>query len=469
MYVISSRTIDAPADLSRCRLGDARLDRRLVAISGALQDRPSESFPKAMADDAATEGFYRFLANKRVTWTRVFDAHAAATRERCVQAGVVLALHDTTLCQFGGEEVRKGACRTAKEKSGFWAHTCLAVSADGTRSPLGVLGMLPVVRLAGEEAKHSPGIVYEVESQRWTDLVGTVDDEMPDEVDIIHVMDSEGDFYDLFEFMVQQDDDFVVRMCQDRRVLTWTGIDRLFATLGTAELRLTRTARLSKRKKQPGKSASKRHARRDERVAALEVRTLSTNLLRPADSKAFLAGLHLNIVHVVEPDPPEGMEPVSWILVTRLPVDSVAQVEAIVDAYRARWLIEEWFKSLKTGCAYESRQLEGLDALLTAFALLAPVATRLLSLRWMARNEPTRPATDVLSDTEIACLRMLEQQKRRKLPGRPSVAHVMLAIARLGGFLKQNKTPGWQVLGRGWEDFQKMHSVYALMLGGQEM
>jgi hypothetical protein len=76
---MSPYAIDAPPDLARCELGDARLDKWLQAISRSIQDRPSESFPKAMADDAASEGFYRFLSNERVRWTSVLDAHAEAS------------------------------------------------------------------------------------------------------------------------------------------------------------------------------------------------------------------------------------------------------------------------------------------------------------------------------------------------------------------------------------------------------
>lgn len=94
------------------------------------------------------------------------------------------------------------------------------------------------------------------------------------------------------------------------------------------------------------------------------------------------------------------------------------------------------------------------------------MATRLLSLRWFGRNEPGRPATDVLTDTELSLLRRIEKKKRRTLPPEPTVADVMLAIARLGGFLTRNKIPGWLVLGRGFEDFRKMYEVYELMLGG---
>jgi hypothetical protein len=461
--VNNSAPIDATTDLQRCCLGDARLERRLLSICSALQERPSESFPKALANEAATEGLYRFVANENVSWRPILDAHIDATHERCIEAGVILAVHDTTLCQFGGVEIRDGAFRTAKAKSGFLAHTCLAVSADGSRNPLGLLGMIPVVRLPGRKADRSPGTVYELESERWIDLVAIVEDEVPSQADVIHIMDSEGDAYDLLEFMVQQEADFIVRLCHDRRILTEKGDRRLSDALETAVTRLKRTVRLTRRKAAKGKKPGTRHQERDERICTLEVRVTSANLLQPDGSDAFLAGLHLNVVYVVEPDPPEGIEPVCWKLATTLPVGSKAEIEAVIDGYRSRWLIEEWFKSLKTGCSYEERQVESLDGLLTVFAMLAPIATRLLALRWFARNEPDRPATDVLSDEEIRCLRLLEKQKRRTLPKSPTVADVMLAIARLGGFLTRNGTPGWQILGRGFEDFQKMFSVYELM------
>ena len=430
--MLQAGLIDAPSDLSRVHLGDFRLNRRAQSISRALQGRPSESCPRAFSNEAAVEAFYRFMANDRVRWESIIGAHASATHDRALESGRILALHDSSLFQFGGDAVRAGAFRTAKGKSGFLGHTCIAVSADGARQPLGLLGMIPVVRLKGDAAEASPGAVYGCESDRWIDLVGDVEESVPDAVDIVHVMDSEGDAYDLLEYMVQLEADFVVRLCHDRRVVTSDGRQKLSAALPKATTRLTREVPLSARK---GTKTTGRHASRDERTASLKVRVLKAGLLRPAASDAQLAGLAVHIVHVVEPDPPQGEEPVSWQLATRLPVETEEDVAAVVDAYRARWLIEEWFKSLKTGCAYQQRQLESLDALLVAFALLAPVATRLLAVRWLGRNDPDRPARDVLGADEIACLRVLEKQKRRRLPKNPTVGEVLLAIARLGGFL----------------------------------
>lgn len=66
--------------------------------------------------------------------------------------------------------------------------------------------------------------------------------------------------------------------------------------------------------------------------------------------------------------------------------------ERVVDIYRMRWLIEEYFKALKTGCAIEKRQLESKHALVNALAVLIPIAWRLLRLRALARENASAPA-----------------------------------------------------------------------------
>ena len=454
--------LDAPADLARRSFGDVRLDRRVQTVSAALQAHPSCSFPKTFEDDAALEGFYRLLANKRVSYRPLLDAHFEASRERCVAAESVLALHDSSLFQFGGDP-REGAFRTAKDKSGFLGHVCLAVTADGSRLPLGLLGMIPVVRFDDpEERAASSGTVYEVESERWIDLVAVVEDELDKSVHCVHVMDSEGDFYELLNYFVEHDCAFVVRLCHNRRIVSDDAPERLRTALRRAPVRLRRAVRLSPRKGETGQNASGRHAARDERVTTLEVSAVTASILQTRPDVGTREHLSLNIVHVTEANPPDGEEPVSWMLATSEPIETDEQIAAIVDAYRARWMIEEWFKALKTGCAYQERQIETLDGLLIVFGLLAPVATRLLALRWFGRNEPTRPATDVVAPEELELLRLLAAERRRALPLRPTVADVMIAVARLGGFITQNKVPGWQVLGRGWEQLQTMLRVYRL-------
>ena len=297
--------------------------------------------------------------------------------------------------------------------------------------------------------------------------MGDVHESVPAGVGVVHVMDSEGDAYDLLEYMAFIEADFVVRLRHDRRVVTEVGSGRLSEPLPKAALRLIRSVPLSMRR---GRTKTGRHAARDERLAHLEVRVLDVELVRPAASHAQRAQLALHVVHVVEPAPPAGEEPVAWTLATTLPVDTAAAAEAVVDAYRARWLIEEWFKSLETGCAYQTRRIESLDALLIAFGMMAPIATRLLAIRWAGRNQPERPAAEILDQDELDCLRIMECKRGRALPKNPATGQAMLAIARLGGFLTQNRVPGWQVLGRGFEKLSvKVEFLRAMRDGPEEM
>src|SRR5262249_34052422 len=140
-----------------------------------------------------------------------------------------------------------------------------------------------------------------------------------------------------------------------------------------------------------------------------------------------------HLVRVSEIDPPPDVEPVEWILFTNLPIDTPEAIADVVDHYRARWLIEEYFKALKTGCSLEERQLESLHALLNALALFVPIAWQMLALRAADRVNPDAPATSILSPRQVCILHAL---KHLKLPSAPTVRQALLAVARMGGHLK---------------------------------
>ena len=124
------------------------------------------------------------------------------------------------------------------------------------------------------------------------------------------------------------------------------------------------------------------------------------------------------------------------------------QALAVVDGYRARWVIEEYFKALKVGCAIEKRQLESYDALCNALAIFTPIAWKLLELRTVARTEPNAPATTVLTPVQLDVLRACGH---RKISAIPSLREALLSVASLGGHIRNNGEPGWQVIGRGFE------------------
>lgn len=433
------------------RLGDARLDRRLVRIAEAVYANPSRSLPYAMGSEGELEGAYRFFGNERVSWSEILKPHIDRTWKRAGDQARILCIEDTTEFGFKGETPKKGLSRLGKIKQGFFGHIALAVSADGERRPLGVLGMLPFVRKNTVEVPDDgddDDYAFAVESDRWVKLVELVEDKRPEGVQVVHVMDREGDQYPLFARLVELNTDFVIRLTHDRR-LAGNEPQYVSDVLQEAPIVLTRTVKLSRRRGGRPPHSERKHPPRDERSAVLEVRAARVVLRKPWSRQSGLPReLALNVVHVTEPDPPENAEPMTWTLITTLPIDAPEQVAEVVDVYRARWLIEEFFKAVKTGCAYRKRQLESLGALLAALAVTIPIAWRLLALRWAARHQPDVPASTIFSKLELAVLRRADP-KKRGLPGNPTVRAALLSVARLGGHKRSNGEPGWQILGRG--------------------
>src|SRR4029079_15446461 len=146
----------------------------------------------------------------------------------------------------------------------------------------------------------------------------------------------------------------------------------------------------------------KAHPPRKARIARLQFAATRVVIPRPHYlHEPVPATLELHLVRVVEVESPEGESPVEWLLYTTLPTDTKEQVADVVDKYRARWTIEEFNAALKTGCAYEEREFESGDALLTMLAMSLPIACELLWLRSRARTDPSLPATDVLTPPQI--------------------------------------------------------------------
>jgi hypothetical protein len=218
--------------------------------------------------------------------------------------------------------------------------------------------------------------------------------------------------------------------------------------LATREIAISARRKASKRAGPPG-----RRGERAARQASLEIRAAQVEVQRPATAGGLgAASLQMNLVEVSEVGAPADCEPIGWWLWTTESIDTAEHVLAIVDAYRARWVIEEYFKALKTGCALEKRQLESEHALHNAMAVFVPVAWRLLVLRNLAKTTPSAPASIALTALQLRGLRgFLRLRLKRELPEQPTVRQAMLAVAKMGGHIANNGDPGWIVLGRGFD------------------
>lgn len=436
------------SEFEACVFADKRLGKRAVRILKGLSTNPALSFPEAFADPSQLEAVYRFMGNERVELDDVIGGHIANTLKRASAKKRCLALHDTTDFSFEGEREELGAVDRAQQ--GFYAHVCLCVSSEGLREPLGLLAIDPWTR---EEKKKTRSTKKrksepELESHRWLEQSLKVEELVSSSTELIHVEDREADIYESLEMRIAHDMHFIVRAASTKVVLTDDGNRNILEYARTLPVVTTREIQLSARKAKHNTLRPKaQHPPRKQRDSRIEIRAGKMRLRKPLHS-GTLPELMLNAVHVLEMDAPAGEKPVEWLLLTTEPIASQADVEAVIDNYRARWLIEEFFKALKTGCKYEERQLESLHSLLNALGMLSVLAWRLLQLRFIERTAGDTPATRFASAAEIA---ILEHQAR--MPANATAREFMLRLARFGGHLPQNGAPGILIL---WRALRKL-------------
>jgi hypothetical protein len=450
------KPIEPLAEMDDVRLGDRRLEERARSLMYLLEQAPGQSLPQATQTPAALEGAYRFLRNERVTLAKLLAPHMAATAARArASTSTVVVAHDTTEFRFEGDSERRGLGEVGQRGQGFFGHVALAITEE--RQALGVLGLSVVVR-PKHRATHRERTDYHHrsaghEGTRWRALIEEVQARAGDALPI-HVMDREADEFEMLADMVEMGCRFVVRMSASRRrrITRVDGVDagRQLVPDAANALRgvITRDVVLSGR---GGKRTSGPHRPRDRRSARLQFAAGAVEVLSPRNKRGGRTTLTLSLVLVRETDPPDGEDPVEWLLYSNEPIVTPADVLAIVDAYRARWVIEEYFKALKTGCAVEKRQLESLRALVNCLGMFVPIAAKMLALRSCARLTPNAPASSVLSPVELRALRIVA---RTPVPAHPTAHDALYAIAALGGHLRNNGHPGWLVLARGFDTLQ---------------
>ena len=466
-------------------LGDPRRTQRLQCIGEQIAQDPQASFVEIFDDSADREGFYRFVRNEHVDFQALLSAHVERTVQRAHGHGQVLVLHDTTEFRFPLHDAprRDHLHRFSKTDQGFRAHVSLVSSADGLRAPLGVLGLRGFVPPSADEEVRTYwseqfGELVNL-NDRWFDAVEAAERRISGRAQPIHVADREADFFSLLALMDEHGYDYVVRAKHNRGAKAGDTefVETLDAALAGAEFVAERTVDLSARSAGARPPDSRRkHPPRARRPAHLHFRFIEVELQPPPKPQTSTAAnqplsyrpMRSRAIEVVERDPAQGVDPVRWVLLTSQPVEDVEQMLRVVDQYRSRWLIEEFFKALKTGCAYLKRQMGSASTLLTTLAILSPIAWRLLLLRHLARQTPDAPAALVVSKLELEVLRA-RTKKKHPLPRHPSAAEVCAAIGRLGGHIKQNGPPGWLVLGRGFQKLLTLTEGYKLMLESADL
>jgi len=477
----SSEETWAQAEFGNAELGDARRTWRLVQLAETLGSNPSGSLPEATGDWATLKASYRFFDNDHIAESAILQSHVLSTYSRVRQSPLVLAVQDTSLLDFTSHPATTGMGPLASAyQHGLLMHSTLAITPEGV--PLGILGQKVWARdtkICSEQGeykrgKHKGKPIEDKESIKWIDgmdVTIAAREACPDTW-VVGVGDREADVYDLFIYKRPDGVDILVRASWDRAVDEEEKY--LWKAIATAPVAATITVKVPRRKGLPARKGQAARPEQPPREATLKVSYKLLKLRPPRARKSeHLPCVSVYVVWAVEATSPTevamfkeaGIEPVEWMLLTTVAVNSAEDALERLRWYTCRWGIEVWHKVLKSGCRIEAKQLETAQRLKRCLTLYSVIAWRIFFGVMLARVTPDVPCTVLLEEDEWRAL-YCKIHRRADPPAVPPTLKTALRwLASLGGFLgrKSDGDPGVTVLWKGFQHLVDLTSMYKIM------
>jgi hypothetical protein len=395
--------------------------------------------------------YWRFLANPRVTVEKIIEGWSEQTRV-AVDGRHVLAIQDTSDIKFATTKTsRRGLGKVGKGNVfGVLLHAMMAIDAE-TGACLGLAGGKIWTRKGDVKIPHAKRSLAQKESNRWLSTAGQAKDVLAQARLITVIDDREGDFYAHWARTPAANVHHLSRVMHDHALVNG-------ATLREAVKRVSFSAKAVI-------DVPKRMDRR-ARQAHLSLRFGAVILKRPTHTgeRNLPENVALNFVEVVEMHPPKGTKPIHWLLLTTHEVRSVADAFQIVAWYKLRWIIEQFFRSMKThGLRIEDSQLESADRLMKMIAIAAKAAAIVIQLVQARNGGEELPASFAFSAEEIEALEALNKnlQGKTELQKNPHRTKTLVwaawVIARLGGWTgyASHRPPGPITFHNGLDYFHK--------------
>lgn len=419
-------------ELKGIDLGDQRLNKRSWQVIEALAANPQASINAACQGWTDTLGAYRFFDNQAVTPEQILQPHLEATQRRMREHPVVLVVQDTTELDYTAHPPKDARCLNRERRLGLYDHVHLALTPD--KLCLGVVGVEFFDRAAeslGKASERQTLPLEQKESFRWLKgyrLACELQAACPG-TQVVSIADREADIYDIYVDAQQETGPragYIIRARLDRSTLERNpaagrmAFHKVREEVGRTMQRTSRTIDLCQT---PQRAARQAH---------LEIRALTVQV-KPPHARGRLPSVTHNVVLAEEVDGPGDGTDVSWMLLTTLPIETVDEILRVIEDYVARWTVEVFFRTLKTGCRVEDIQLETNRRLKNCLALYHIIAWRVLYLTYLNRTSPTISCTTVFEDCEWKSVWMVVQKAPLpKVP--PSLSEFMRLLTELGGY-----------------------------------
>lgn len=448
----------AQLEFENVDLGDKRLQKRLIKIAQDFTKQPNASIPKSSGNWADTKASHRFFSNYRVSDKAMLSSHLKATIDRISEQKVVLAVQDTTSLNYTSHPETEGLGTIGGSQEttiGIMVHDTMAFTPAGVA--LGLIGLQTWTRPQEEFGKKrtcDKRPIDEKESYKWLEsfeATKAVQAEVPGTI-LVNIGDRESDIYELFELATSDDKNpkLLIRAHHNR----WVDHPEkyLWDFMASQKIRGTYTIKVPCKKN------------RSEREAVLAIRFAEVTLKRPKNASNPQTAKFVTVWAVLaeENNPPPEVEPISWLLLTTIPIYALEEAIEKVNWYMIRWQIELFHKVLKSGCRVEDHQLQSVEKLKRCLVIDAVVAWRILLLTKLGREVPDLPCTCVFEEYEWKALYCFVH-KTPELPEKePKLQEIIHMVAKLGGFLgrKNDGEPGSIILWCGLHRFNDIAAAW---------
>jgi len=443
-------------EFADAELGDLRRTTRLVELAHVLAQHPTAALPEACGNDARLKAAYRFFANDDIVPQDILSSHIEATYSRLAKVPLVLAVQDTTEVDWTGHPATTGlgslghtACQ------GLHVHRTLAFTPE--RLPVGLLAQHVWARdpdAMGKRERRKQLPIGQKESQKWLTSLAAVrsaHDWCP-QTRFVSMGDREADVYDLLASERPTGVDLLVRAAWNRCV---EAPERyVWATVEAQPPVEHIVLHVPRRGQQPA---------RDARLA---LRFCPLTLCPPQHRMSEgLPAVALWAVQVREVAPPAGVEPIEWLLLTTVAVQTVDDAIERVAWYACRWGIEVWHRILNSGCRIEARQLATAERLQRCLTLYSVMAWRVFYATMLARAVPEMPCSVLLEIEAWQALYCAIHHCPLPPDEPPTLSEAVRWIAQLGGFVgrRPRDRPGAETLWRGLQHLSDLTRMYCIM------
>lgn len=444
----------AQQELGRAKLGDARLQARLIGLARDFYAKPRAQIPQACGTRAKTKAAYRFFDHEHTSMDVILQSHYQASAQRASREAVVLAVQDTTSLNYDAQPAIENLGPIGSRADawfGLLVHDTMAFSVAGL--PLGLIDVQCWARDAkdfGKKHKRRALPIEDKESYKWLKSVqaaATLQARLP-HTSVVSVGDREADVFELFDQVrrLPHAPKLLIRAEQNRTLTEEQG--KLWEHLRTRPIAGYQQLQLPRRGARPA------------RLAKLAISHACVEL-KPPKRKASLAPIKLWAVFARELEAAPNTTALEWMLLTTCEVESFAAAIDKLAWYNQRWGIEVYHRTLKSGCQIEARQLGNADRIEACLAIDLVVAWRIMHLSKLGREHPDVPCTLYFSDTEWKAL-LTFVNRNPELPAEPpSLREATRLVASLGGFLgrKCDGEPGTQTL---WLGLQRLDDITAM-------